>query len=30
MKNDFIALVNQIDDIRKQAHEEHVIGFCHI
>lgn len=27
MKNDFIALVNQIDDIRKLAHEEHVRGF---
>ena len=27
MKNDFIALVNQIDDVRKLAHEEHVRGF---
>ena len=27
MKNDFVALVNQIDDIRKLAHEEHVSGF---
>ena len=27
MKNDFIALVNQIDDIRKLAHEEHARGF---
>ena len=27
MKNNFITLVNQIDDVRRLAHEEHVRGF---
>ena len=27
MKEKFLALVSQIEDIRKTAHEEHVKGF---
>lgn len=27
MKEKFLALVSQIEDIRKTAHEEHVEGF---